>query len=119
MLRGGGVIMGVSYAHGIPWYDDGFHNWILAEQRKKYIFGWPEDGNVWALPLRSLLQRHIDGNIDFGEELARTEGEAERRVSRVYDGSVHHGELEESETIQGFCEKLRDAGAVYWRDVWE
>jgi hypothetical protein len=120
MLRGGGPVIDVSYAHGVPWlYDDGFFSWTLADQQEKYIFGWPEDGGVWVLALPPLLQKHIDQTIDFGKELARTEGEAERRVSRVYDGSVYYGELVESKTMEQFCEKLKDAGAVYWKEVGE
>jgi hypothetical protein len=118
MLRSDGAIMDISYAHGMPWlYSDGFSSWKAAEQQKKYIFGWPETGGVWVLHLPPLLRKHIDWDIDFGEELARTEGETERRVSRVYDGSVHYGDLVECETIVQFCEKLRDAGAVYWEEV--
>jgi hypothetical protein len=120
MLRGGGAIIDVSYTLGAPWlYDDGFSSWTAAEQQKKYVFGWPEDGGVWVLALPPLLQKHIDQDIDFGEELARTEGEAERRVSRVYDGSVHYGELVDSETMGQFCKKLKDAEAVYWGEVGE
>jgi hypothetical protein len=120
MLRGGGAVIDVSYAHGVLWlYDDGFSSRTYAEKQKKYIFGWPEDGGVWVLALPPLLQKHIEQTIDFGEELARTEGEAERRVSHVYDGSVHYGELVESETMGQFCEKLKDAGAVYWKEVGE
>jgi hypothetical protein len=120
MLRGGGALIDNSWANGQWWlFGGGFSGWLSAEQKKKYIYGWPEGGGVWVLRLPPLLEKHIKGDITIDEELDQMENwdSIEPAVFRDLDGSVHYGNLVKGETMEDFCGRLKNAGATFMRKL--
>ena len=100
--------------------NDGFGiGWLHAEQQKKYIFGWPEEGGVWVLHLPPLNEKYMKGEDTLDEELEQMlNWEAlEPTIFRDFDGRVHYGNLTEMNTMEKFCERLKDAGAVYYAEI--
>jgi hypothetical protein len=123
MLRGGGAIIDNDNDNRHWWMlADGFDvgsGWRAAEQKKKYIFGWPQDGGVWVLHLPPLLEKHIKGEVDLDDELEQMQNwdVIAPTVFRDFYGDVHYGDLVESTTMEELCEKLKEKGAMYYQDV--
>jgi hypothetical protein len=122
MLRGGAALLDNTWANEQWWlFDEGFSEWRNAEQRKKYIYGWPEEGGVWVLQLPPLLEKHVKydaGGVDLDEALDQME-RWESIVDTVFrdlDGSVHYGDLVGAETMEEFCGRLESKGARFYAD---
>lgn len=79
ILRAGGAVIDLSDARAdLELTEIVTHGeWIAAEKRQKYLFGWPESGGVWVLSLPEWAERD-----PFGWPPKRTGA-----LTRHYNGS--------------------------------
>ncbi|KAL1610713.1 hypothetical protein SLS60_002383 [Paraconiothyrium brasiliense] len=109
ILRAGGAVIDLSDARGnLEMTEVITHGeWIEAEKRQRYLFGWPKTGGVWVLSLLEWVER------DPFEWPPRRTG----ALMRHYDGSLDCSPFKEIESMEEFCLVLKDLGAKYYDDV--
>ena len=97
---------------------------FLLQPAEKQIFGWPSDeagGGVWWYGISKFRSRRSEEDWDFG-----TQAGLEAAIE-IMEESVREQEtmvpfevkLRKQEDINGVCDVLREARAVYYKDVRE
>ena len=106
ILRAGGAVIDLSDARGnLELAEVVTHSeWIEAEKRQKYLFGWPESGGVWVLSLPEWAER------DPFEWPPKGTG----ALTRYYNGSLDCSPLKKLESMEEFCSALKELGAQYY-----
>ncbi|KAF1954946.1 hypothetical protein CC80DRAFT_493334 [Byssothecium circinans] len=106
ILRAGGAVIDLSDARGdLELTEVVTHSeWIEAEKRQKYLFGWPESGGVWVLGLPQWAERD-----PFEMPPKRTGA-----LTRHYNGSLDCSPLKKLESMEEFCSALKKLGAQYY-----
>lgn len=106
ILCAGGAVIDLSDARGSSEMEEVITHgeWIEAEKRQKYLFGWPESGGVWVLRLPEWAR------YDPFTWLPKQTG----GLTRYYDGSLDCRPLKKLESIEEFCSALKELGAQYY-----
>jgi hypothetical protein len=104
--RAGGAVINLCDARGnLEMTELVTHSeWIEAEKRQKYLFGWPKSGGVWVLGLSEWAERD-----PFEWPPKRTGA-----LTRHYDGSLDCSPLKKLESMEEFCSALKELGAQYY-----
>ena len=92
--------------------------WEAQSRHQKRAFGWPADGGVWVLrmPLGVEVGRwERNGSLVDVAELELTE----RGITpeETADGGPYLGALDGVETMEMYCEKLKELGAKFYAKV--
>ncbi|KAF2490331.1 hypothetical protein BU16DRAFT_621959 [Lophium mytilinum] len=124
MLRAGGGYLNIRHIGGHIYDLDDLskHDWAMGiGASQKYVFGWPGDGGVWvlALPLRLREQSKTRDErgawSDMEESRAMRSGDAITWATFCH-GGVYLESLKDVETMEEYCERLKELGARFYAD---
>jgi len=118
----GGALIDVSDALGLWWLYEGVckREWSPLENLRKYIFGWPGGGGVWVLTLPLRVEKPVFVRDQFGNLVNPVDPSLleldEEDWDMYLDGGVRLDSLRGAETMEEYCEKLRELGARFYEN---
>lgn len=118
----GGALIDVSDALGLWWLYEGVCNteWSPLEKLRKYIFGWPDGGGVWVLTLPLRVGKPMFELDQFGNLVNPVDPSLleldEEDWDMYLNGGVRLDGLRGAETMEEYCEKLKELGARFYEN---
>jgi hypothetical protein len=119
----GGASIDIRAALGLWWLYETICDleWKVVDNLRKYVFGWPGDGGVWVLPLplrvgEKKLETDERGNIINFQDILDSITEDPDDADVFYYGGVNLSCLRSAETMDEYCEKLKELGARFYEN---
>jgi hypothetical protein len=122
--RVGGAEIHIKNVGDSSWQYEGYceSGWFMADNVRKYVFGWPDDGGVWVLWLpfntgETKWERDSGGWIVYQEGWRRYVGRIANtdfdELDALSHGDIFLGSLHGVKTMNEFSEMLQELGAWF------
>ncbi|KAF2500898.1 hypothetical protein BU16DRAFT_555411 [Lophium mytilinum] len=124
MVRVGGAELRIPFHLRREWDICG-SVWVSeVDLARRDVFGWPDGGGLWVLPLPFNMRAErwkpdSTGKLVDIEDLRAMASENPRMMATYLHGGAYLGGLVGLETMGEFCEKLEELGARFYEDPGE
>ena len=119
----GGASIDIRAALGLWWLYEMTCDleWKVVDNLRKYVFGWPDNGGVWVLPLplrvgEKKLETDERGDIINFQDILDSITDDPDDADVFYYGGVNLSCLRSAETMDEYCEKLKELGAHFYEN---
>jgi hypothetical protein len=125
IIQAGGAVLDTTYPRHDLEYVQRTQQFAAFSRTKKYIFGWPEDGGLWALHLNGLVEweywqpEPVSYDTDDGIDAALFEAmdkETEMGYAPLPDGAFYSKKLDQADSMAQYCEELSRFNATFYQD---